>query len=53
MWAFSKQLTGYSATEALFWLAVAGAILSLPNIGLFFGLTIGPQTFGVGARRAP
>jgi hypothetical protein len=53
MWAFSKQLTRYSVTKALFWLAVAGGILSLPNISLFFGLTIGPQTFGFGARRTP
>jgi hypothetical protein len=28
MWAFSKQLSGYSVTKALFWLAVAGAILT-------------------------
>lgn len=48
-----QQLTRYSVTKALFWLAVAGGILSLPNISLFFGLTIGPQTFGFGARRTP
>ena len=34
---FSKQLTEYSVTKVLFWLAVAGTILSLPNIGLFYG----------------
>lgn len=51
MWAFSKQLTEYSVTKVLFWLAVAGAILSLPNIGLFFGLHHWTeQTFGFGAR---
>ena len=38
MWAFSKQLTEYSVTKVLLWLAIAGTILSLPNIGLFFGL---------------
>ena len=38
MWLFSKQLTEYSVTAILFWLAVAGAVLSLPNIGLFYGL---------------
>ena len=38
MWVFSKQLTEYSVTKVLFWLAIAGTILSLPNIGLFFGL---------------
>jgi len=51
MWAFSKQLTEYSVTRVLFWIAVAGAILSLPNIGLFFGLHHWTeQTFGFGAR---
>ena len=49
MWIFSKQLTEYSVTKVLFWLAIAGAILSLPNIGLFFGLhqwTEGNLRFG-------
>jgi hypothetical protein len=51
MWAFSKQLTEYSVTKVLFWLAVAGAILSLPNIGLFYGLHHWTEaTFGFGAR---
>lgn len=51
MWTFSKQLTEYSVTKVLFWLAVAGAILSLPNIGLFFGLHHWTeQSFGFGAR---
>lgn len=51
MWAFSKQLTEYSVTKVLFWLAVVGTILSLPNIGLFFGLHHWTeQTFGFGAR---
>lgn len=51
MWTFSKQLTEYSVTKVLFWLAVAGAILSLPNIGLFFGLHHWTEeTFGFGAR---
>ncbi len=35
----------------LFWLAVAGAILSLPNISLFFGVYRWTEaTFGFGAR---
>ena len=35
----------------LFWLAVAGAMLSLPNIGLFYGLHHWTEaTFGFGAR---
>ena len=51
MWIFSKQLTEYSVTKVLFWLAVAGAILSLPNISLFFGLHHWTEeTFGFGAR---
>jgi hypothetical protein len=51
MWIFSKQLTEYSVTKVLFWLAVAGAILSLPNISLFFGLQHWTEeTFGFGAR---
>ena len=51
MWMFSKQLTEYSVTKVLFWLAVAGAILSLPNIGLFYGLHHWTEaTFGFGAR---
>ncbi len=51
MWLFSKQLTEYSVTKILFWLAVAGAVLSLPNIGLFYGLSHWTETtFGFGAR---
>jgi hypothetical protein len=51
MWMFSKQLTEYSVTKVLFWLAVAGAVLSLPNVGLFYGLHHWTEaTFGFGAR---
>jgi hypothetical protein len=51
MWLFSKQLTEYSVTKILFWLAVAGTVLSLPNIGLFYGLSQWTEaTFGFGAR---
>ena len=51
MWVFSKQLTEYSVTKVLFWLAMAGALLSLPNIGLFYGLHEWTEaTFGFGAR---
>jgi hypothetical protein len=51
MWLFSKQLTEYSVTTILFWLAVAGAALSLPNIGLFYGLHHWTEPiFGFGAR---
>jgi BT1 family len=51
MWAFSKQLTEYSVAKTLFWLAIAAAVLSLPNIGLYYGIhTWTEQQFGFGAR---
>ena len=51
MWIFSKQLTEYSVTKVLLWLAMAGAVLSLPNISLFYGLHHWTEeTFGFGAR---
>lgn len=51
MWIFSKQLTEYSVTKTLFWLAIVGGILSLPNIGLYFGLHEWTEAnFGFGAR---
>jgi hypothetical protein len=51
MWTFSKQLTEYCVTKVLFWLAIAGVILSLPNISLFYGVHHWTEeTFGFGAR---
>src|SRR5205814_2272870 len=51
MWVFSRQLTEYSVTRVLFWLAIAGAILALPNISLFYGLhQWTKEMFGFGAR---
>jgi hypothetical protein len=51
MWAFSKQLTEYSVSKVLLWLTVAGAVMSLPNIGLFYGLQQWTEAhFGFGAR---
>jgi hypothetical protein len=51
MWLFSKQLTEYSVTKTLFWLAVIGTILSLPSIGLYMGLHEWTKAnFGFGAR---
>jgi hypothetical protein len=51
MWLFSKQLTEYSVTKTLLWIAVLGTILSLPNIGLIYGLADWTETmFGFGAR---
>ena len=51
MWFLSKQLSEYSVTRTLFWLTIAGALLSLPNIGLYYGLhEWAEQQFGFGAR---
>ncbi len=51
LWIFSKQLTEYSARSVLFWLTVLGAILSFPNIGLYYGLHEWTEAnFGFGAR---
>jgi hypothetical protein len=51
MWVFAKPLTEYSVTKTLFWIAVAGSILSLPSVGLYFGLHEWTEaTFGFGAR---
>jgi BT1 family protein len=51
MWLFSKQLTQYSVTKTLFWIAVVGTILSFPNIGLVYGLHHWTESaFGFGAR---
>jgi hypothetical protein len=51
MWLFSKQLTEYSVTKTLFWIAVFGTLLSFPNIGLVYGLHHWTEAvFGFGAR---
>ncbi len=51
MWMLSKQITEYSVTAVLFWIAVAGTVLSLPNIGLIYGLHEWTEAhFGFGAR---
>jgi hypothetical protein len=51
LWIFSRQLTEHSVTAVLFWLALAGAMLSLPNIGLFYGLHHWTaEVFGFGAQ---
>jgi hypothetical protein len=38
VWFLSKQLSEYSVRGTLFWLTIAGALLALPNIGLYYGL---------------
>jgi BT1 family len=51
LWLFSKQITEYSAKWTLLWIAVAGTVLSLPNIGLYYGLHYWTEeVFGFGAR---
>jgi hypothetical protein len=51
LWLFSRQITEYSVTAVLFWIAVAGTILALPSVGLIYGLHEWTETnFGFGAR---
>jgi hypothetical protein len=51
LWVFSKQITEYSVTKVLFWITVASTVLSLPNVGLLFGLHEWTEAvFGFGAR---
>lgn len=51
MWMFAKQLTEYSVKWTLLWLAIAGTLLSLPNVGLYYGLADWTEArFGFGAR---
>jgi len=51
MWIFSRQLTEYSVTRTLFWLAIIGTVLSTPNIALYYGVHEWTErTFGFGAR---
>jgi hypothetical protein len=51
LWVFSKQITEYSVTKVLLWITVAGTVLSLPAVGLLFGLHEWTEAmFGFGAR---
>jgi MFS family permease len=51
MWMFSRQLTESSVTKTLFWIAVAGTVLSFPNIALVYGFHQWTEAvFGFGAR---
>jgi hypothetical protein len=50
-WLFSGAITRRPVTVVLFWLTIAGAFLSLPTIGMYYGLhewTL--REFGFGAR---
>jgi len=51
LWVFSKQITEYPVKWTLFWLAILGTLLSLPNVGLYYGLAEWTEArFGFGAR---
>jgi MFS family permease len=51
LWMFSKQITEYPVKWTLFWLAVLGTLLALPNVGLYYGLAEWTEAhLGFGAR---
>jgi hypothetical protein len=51
MWLFSRQLTEYSVTKTLFWLAIIGTLLATPSLALYYGVQEWTErTFGFGAR---
>jgi len=51
LWLFSRQITEYSITAVLFWIAVASTVLALPSLGLIYGLHQWTEAnFGFGAR---
>ncbi len=51
MWIFSRQLTELSVTKTLLWIAVAGTLLSIPNVALVYGVHHWTEAvFGFGAR---
>jgi len=51
LWLLSKPITEYRVTAVLFWLTVAGFVLSAPNIALFYGIHEWTEAqFGFGAR---
>lgn len=51
LWLLRHQLTRHSVARVLFWLTLAGGVLSLPTIGLFYGVHHWTEAhFGFGAR---
>jgi MFS family permease len=51
LWLLAKQITEYKVAVILFWLAVAGFILSGPNIALYYGVHEWTEAqLGFGAR---
>jgi hypothetical protein len=51
LWLLRHQLTKHSVARVLFWLTLAGGVLSLPTISLYYGLHHWTEAqFGFGAR---
>ncbi len=51
LWLLRHQLTRHSVARVLFWLTLAGGVLSLPTIGLFYGVHHWTEAhLGFGAR---
>lgn len=51
LWLLAKPITQYRVTVILFWLALAGLVLSVPNIALYYGVHEWTEAqFGFGAR---
>ena len=51
LWLLRHQLTKHSVAKVLFWLTVAGGLLSVPTISLYYGLHHWTEAqFGFGAR---
>jgi MFS family permease len=51
MWVLAKPITQYSVAKTLFWIALLGTILTLPSIGLVYGVHEWTERhFGFGAR---
>lgn len=51
LWLLRHQLTKHSVARVLFWLTLAGGVLSLPTIGMYYGVHHWTEAqFGFGAR---
>jgi hypothetical protein len=51
MWGFSNTITRKPVTSVLLWLTIVGTLLSLPTLGLYYGLHEWTErVFGFGAR---
>jgi hypothetical protein len=51
LWLLGKPITQYRVTTVMFWLVVAGSVLTAPNIALYYGVHHWTEArFGFGAR---